>query len=159
MIKLPLSIAISALIKNNQILLIQRIRGDYVGLWGLPGGKVERDEHFSEAAIREVFEESGIKSDFKSYLGLVSEHLVENDQIIQHFLIHICELKPKTTEILTSQEGKLAWFNLDNLQEIKDKIIPSDFLIIEKIVKNQEENYYNCVIEKEGDNYFLKKFE
>ncbi|HHD92259.1 MAG TPA: NUDIX hydrolase [Candidatus Portnoybacteria bacterium] len=159
MIKLPLSIAISVLIKNNQILLIQRIKGDYVGLWGLPGGKIERDEHLSEAAIREIFEESGIKSDFKSYLGLVSEHLVESNRIIQHFLLHICELEPKTTEILTNQEGELAWFNLDHLQEIKDKIIPSDFLMIEKIVKNQEKNYYNCIIKKEGDNYFLKKFE
>ena len=66
--ELPLAVAISALIKDNQILLIKRLKGDYVGLLGLPGGKIE------------------------------------------------------------------------------------------KIVKNREKGYYNCILERNGDNYFLKKF-
>lgn len=157
--ELPLAVVISALIKDNQILLIKRLRGDYVGLLGLPGGKIEKNEHLSEAAIREILEESGIESDFKNHLGFVSEHLIENGNVLQHFLLHICELEPKTTDILNDSEGKLAWFNLDDLQNLKNKIIPSDFLIIEKIVKNREKGYYNCILEKNGDNYFLKKFE
>ena len=157
--ELPLAVAISALIKDNQILLIKRLKGDYVGLLGLPGGKIEKNEHLSEAAIREILEESGIESDFKNYLGFVSEHLIENGNILQHFLLHVCELEPKTANILNDSEGKLAWFNLDDLQNLKDKIIPSDFLIIKKIVKNREKGYYNCILEKSGDNYFLKKFE
>jgi len=155
----PLSVVISALIKNNQILLIKRIRGDYIGLWGLPGGKIEKEEHLSEAAKREILEESGIESCFKNYLGFVSEHLIENGKILQHFLLHICELEPKTTEILNDSEGKLDWFHLDYLPSFKEKIIPSDFLIIEKIVKNKEKKYYNCIIEKKGNIYLLKKFE
>jgi len=157
--EIPLAVAISALIKDNQILLIKRVRGDYVGLLGLPGGKIEKNEHLSEAAVREILEESGIESNFKNYSGLVSEHLIENGNILQHFLLHVCELEPKTTDILNDSEGKLAWFNLDELQNLKDKIIPSDFLIIEKIVKNREKRYYNCILEKNGDTYFLKKFE
>ncbi len=157
--ELPLSIAISVLIKDNQILLIKRVRGDYVGLLGLPGGKVKKNEHLSEAAVREILEESGIKSSFNGYLGLVSENLIKNGNVLQHFLLHICELEPKTTYILNDSEGKLAWFNLDDIQGLKDKIIPSDFLIIEKIVKNQGKNYYNCVLEKTGNDYFLRKFE
>ena len=124
----------------------------------MPGGKIEKNEHLSEAAIREVLEESGIESDFKNYLGLVSEQLVENGIVLQHFLLHICELKPKSTSILNDSEGKLDWFNLDDLNNLKDKIIPSDFLIIEKIVKNNEKRYYNCILEKKGDNYYLKEF-
>ncbi|MCD6149864.1 NUDIX hydrolase [bacterium] len=155
--ELPLAVAISVLIKDNQILLIKRLRGDYAGLLGPPGGKIKKNEHLSEAAIREILEESGIESDFKNYLGFVSEHLIENGNILQHFLLHICELEPKTANILNDSEGKLAWFNLDDLQNLKDKVIPSDFLIIEKIVKNRGKGYYNCVLEKNGDNYFLKK--
>ena len=157
--ELPLAVAISAVIKDNQILLIKRLRGDYAGLLGLPGGKVEKNEHLSEAATREILEESGIESNFKSHLGFVSEHLIENGNILQHFLLHICELEPKTTDILNESEGKLAWFNLDDIQKMKESIIHSDFLIIEKIVKNRGKVYYNCTVEKNGDNYFLKKFE
>lgn len=154
-----MSVAISALIHQNKILLIKRVRGDYVGLWGLPGGKIEKDEHLSEAAKREIFEESGIEAEFKNHLGFVSEHLIESGDIIEHFLLHICELHPKATDITIDTEGKLDWFNLDEIESIKDQVIPSDFLMIEKIIKNKDKNYYNCIIEKSGENYILKKFE
>jgi len=156
--ELPLAIVISALIKDNKILLLKRIKGDYIGLLGLPGGKIEKHEHVSDAAVREIFEESGIESEFKNHLGFVSEHLIENGNILQHFLLHICELEPKTMNIKGDSEGKLEWFSLDIIESIKIKIIPSDFLIIEKIVKNKEKVYFNCVLEKNGNDYTLRKF-
>lgn len=155
----PLAVAISVLIKDDKILLIKRIRGDYIGLLGLPGGKVEKDEHLSEAAIREIFEESGIKSKFKNYLGFVSELLIEDKNILKHLLLHICELEPKTTEILNDLEGELNWFDLNDIKNLKNQIIPSDFLMIEKFVKIRKKIYYDCVLEKIGGKYFLKKFE
>jgi ADP-ribose pyrophosphatase YjhB (NUDIX family) len=155
----PLSVAISALIKDGHILLIKRLRGDYVGMLGLPGGKIEKHEHLSAAASREILEESGIESEFKNHLGLVSEHLLENGQILQHFLLHICHLEPKTTEILNDAEGKLGWFNLELLPQLREQIIPSDYQIIEKIVKNRGQVYFNCIVNKTGDQYQLVKFE
>lgn len=156
----PLAVAICALVKGGKILLIKRIRGDYVGMWSLPGGKIERDEHTSDAAVREIREESGIESRFVSHLGCVSEHLVENGKVVNHFLLNLCELEPKTTEIKSGGEGELKWFDLGNLP--KEEIIPSDLLMIEKMVKKRECNsYYNCVIEKtsSGSHHELKKFE
>lgn len=155
----PLSVALSALIKNNKILLIKRIRGDYIGLLSLPGGKIELNEHLSNASVREIKEESGIKSRFKKHLAVVSEHLIENNQILNHFLLHICELEPETTEITANNEGNLEWFDLNQIKNMKDKIIPSDYLIIQKIILNKEKNYYDCIIEKIKDKHFLRKFE
>lgn len=155
----PISVVISSVIQNNKILLIKRLRGDYVGLWGLPGGKIEKNEHLSEAATREILEESGIESEFKDHLGFVSEHLIENGNITKHFLLHLCELSSRTTDIKNDTEGKLKWFDLDKIENMKDNIIPSDFLMIEKMIKNKEKNYYNCILEKSGDNHILKKFE
>ena len=40
--ELPLAVVITALVKDNKILLIKRMKGDYVGLLGLPGGKIEK---------------------------------------------------------------------------------------------------------------------
>ena len=155
---LPLAVAISALIKDNKILLIKRAKGDYAGLLGLPGGKVETNEHLSQAAIREILEESGIKSIFKKHIGFVSEHLIENKEISKHFLLHVCELEPVNTKISSNSEGRLAWYKLNDIQKIKDKIIPSDLLMIEKMIINKEKEYYDCVIEKEGNEYKLKEF-
>lgn len=159
----PLAVVISALIRDDgKILLIKRAKGDYAGLWGLPGGKIEKEEHLSEAAVREIREESGIDSAFVSFFGYVSEHLLGPDgKVESHFLLHLCELSPKkNAEARSGKEGELKWFELDKLPE--GGIIPSDFLIIEKMVKhrNEESHYYNCVIERtSAGEHVLKKFE
>lgn len=155
----PLAVAIAAVIKDNKILLIKRIKGDYVGLWGLPGGKIEKDEHFGNAARREIMEESGIDTEFQKYLGLVSEHLIEDGKIMQHFLLHVSRLFPKMMDIAGGSEGMLEWFELDSIGKKKDLIIPSDLLMIEKMAVGEEGNYFECVIEKSGDSHMLKKFE
>ena len=38
-------------------------------LWKLPGGLVEKNESIGDAAIREVWEETGVKTKFVSILG------------------------------------------------------------------------------------------
>ena len=155
----PLSVAIAAVIKDNRILLIKRLRGDYVGMWALPGGKINKNEHLREAAIREIKEESGLDTSFNKFLGIISEHLIENNEVVEHFLLHLCSLDLESSEITKNQEGKLDWFNLDSLEEMKEDIVPSDYLMINRMIKNQEKNYFNCVLEKIGENHFLRKFE
>jgi ADP-ribose pyrophosphatase YjhB (NUDIX family) len=155
----PLVVAISALIHNNKILLIKRAKGNLQGMWGLPGGKMEAGEHLSDAAIREIYEETGIRSSFNCHLGFVSEHLIEQGQIYAHLALHVCELIPAHLNISSTREGDLEWFDLDALEDKKEIIIPSDFYIIEKLVKKREKNYYNSVIEKKGEKHVLKKFD
>ena len=63
--------------KDDKILLIQRERGDFVGLWGIPGGKVEECEHIDEAVKREMLEEIGINMKFEKLLGFCTEIMNE----------------------------------------------------------------------------------
>jgi len=155
-----LSVVISVLIdKDNNVLLLQRKKGDYAGLLGFPGGKIERGEHVSGAAVREILEESGIRSRFKSHLGLVSEHLVENGAVIQHFLLNVCELVPETTEISTDIEGKLGWYPISGIEGIRARMIPSDYEMMRRMVLKKEKSYFECVMEKRGAEYALKRFE
>lgn len=159
MLEVPLSVAIAALIHENKILLIKRIRGNYISFWSLPGGKIEKTEHVSEAAVREIAEETGIKSTFKNHLGFVSEHLMEKGMVIQHFLLHLCELQSDDVSIIPGKEGELAWFDLETIDQYQSKIIPSDYLMITTMVKNKKKNYFNSVIQKKGEEHFLEKFE
>ena len=50
---------------GNAILLLKKYNGD----WVLPKGKVEPGEKKDEAALREVFEESGLKIKNIRYIG------------------------------------------------------------------------------------------
>jgi len=49
-----------ALIDRDRVLLIQRNRKPYFGMWSLPGGRLEPGETPEEAAQREVLEEVGL---------------------------------------------------------------------------------------------------
>jgi 8-oxo-dGTP diphosphatase len=49
-----------ALIDRDRVLLVQRARAPYHGLWTLPGGRLEPGEDAESAAAREVKEELGL---------------------------------------------------------------------------------------------------
>jgi len=160
----PLSIAVGVVInQEDQILLMQRKRGDYVGLWALPGGKIESNEHLDQAAVREMKEETNLSTEFKQHLAVVSEHLLADGELDKHFLLHICQLRPKSEgeELqLEAKEGKqLRWHSLSDLDEIGDKIVPSDVQIIDKIVRGSEKGYYRCVLDKIEAEHHLDNFE
>lgn len=99
--------AFNVVIVNQRVLLVKR--RDFP-LWDLPGGVVESDELPSEAAIRELYEETGyeiqIDYEFARYINKT-----RND--CQHlFKSHIIngELKRTTTET-----RDLRWFSLNQL--------------------------------------------
>jgi ADP-ribose pyrophosphatase YjhB (NUDIX family) len=49
-----------AIVRRDDLLLIQRNRPPSEGLWTLPGGRLEPDESAEQCAIREVREELGL---------------------------------------------------------------------------------------------------
>ena len=156
----PLCVAISAVISEDKILLIKRERGDYIGLLGLPGGKVDFEENISQASIREIEEESGIKCDFVNFLGVVSEILVEDNKVIANLILNVCELKPLNLEITQLDGGKVNWYDLKDIEILKEKLIPSDYFMIKNmILSSSGKNYFDCIIEKKEDEHILKKFE
>jgi len=155
----PLSVAIASVVSNNKILLIKRVNEPYAGKWAFPGGKIELGEHVSDAAMRELLEETGIKSEFKEHLGSVSEHLIENGDIKEHFLLHICKLSPTSSEIVQGSEGEVGWFDLNNIEELQNLMVASDFSIMKKYVNEKQTGYTECVLEKQQNQYILKKFE
>ncbi|MFP4233089.1 MAG: NUDIX hydrolase [Candidatus Aenigmatarchaeota archaeon] len=159
LVERPVSVAISALVDGDKILLINRERGDYTGLWGLPGGKIEGDEHIHQAAEREIQEETGIDADFEEHLAIVSEHLKEDGEILKHLILHICELEPLHTDFSTTEEGDLKWFDLEEIESQRENLIPSDYFFIERFVKGDEDGCFKCGILKDGSEHTLEKFE
>jgi 8-oxo-dGTP diphosphatase len=47
--------------RNGGVLVVQRGRGFGFGLWGLPGGHLEPGETIVQCALRELYEETGLR--------------------------------------------------------------------------------------------------
>lgn len=157
MIALP--VVLGAVIRRDRLLLIKRNFVPFIGLWGMPGGKVHFGEHLDQAVSREVQEESNIKTEWIRLCGVVTEvlHLSKNTRL--HYLLHVCKLKPLTFVIKSSKEGKVQWFSLKNRAELKKIMIPSDFVMLNRLVIDEPEKlYYRCEVKKENKNYIIKEF-
>lgn len=58
----PISVAVDIICykSNDEILLIKRANNPEIGKWALPGGFVEAHETCTQAAARELYEETGV---------------------------------------------------------------------------------------------------
>lgn len=63
----------AAIVRDNKILLIQRLTEPEAGCWGIPGGKVDWLETVEHAVVREIREEVGIELAGISFLCLMNQ--------------------------------------------------------------------------------------
>ena len=69
----PTVAAICIVERNGEVLMIRRSTDVGYGLWGLPGGYVDRGEVVERAAEREVWEETGLEVEVGQLIGLLSD--------------------------------------------------------------------------------------
>lgn len=125
------------MLKDNKVLLGKRhddpekadslLHGE--GTWTMPGGKLDFGEELKPAAIREVFEETGIKIKEKDLklISLTNDVVFDAHFVTIGFLCQDFEGEPKVME--PDEITKWQWFELDNLP--RPVYFPS-----EKILKN-----------------------
>ena len=66
--------------KNNKFLIAQRnLKKDQGGLWEFQGGKVEKNESYENALIREIKEELNADIEVDEYVGENVHHYPEKD--------------------------------------------------------------------------------
>ena len=95
--------------KGGKILLVKRKIPPFIGKFAFPGGHLKYGESVEDCAVRETFEETGIKVEPKEILGVYSKkgrdprgHVVS--------VVFIC--KPKTTSTKSSFESEAMWVKI-----------------------------------------------
>jgi 8-oxo-dGTP diphosphatase len=93
-------------IRNGKVLLIRRIIKPFKGCWDIPGGFCEVDEHPAETALREVWEETGLKIELTNLLGLWLDEYVARPTLNIYYLA-----RPLAWRLRIGDDaGAAAWF-------------------------------------------------
>ncbi|MBX4196296.1 NUDIX domain-containing protein [Candidatus Pacearchaeota archaeon] len=103
------------LVKDNKILLLKRKGAHGEGSWSLAGGHLEFNESWEEAAIREVFEETGVTITNPQFVTATNDIFpVEGKHYITLFMkAEIGNQEPINKE--PEKCDKLEWFTWDSL--------------------------------------------
>ncbi|MDM5316901.1 8-oxo-dGTP diphosphatase [Fictibacillus sp. b24] len=94
--------------RNQQLLLLNRIRAPLMGLWNGVGGKIENQETIEESVLREVAEETGIEAKQADYKGEVICEGTWGKLHLHFFWINLPDKFIYQTPVGTD-EGLLDW--------------------------------------------------
>lgn len=146
------NVAIVVVEKEDKILLIKRERGDFIGLWGLPGGKVEECEHIDEAAKREMKEELGLDLEFIELLGTATEIMHDKNSTS---ILNICKLEMNKNQEIQNPEFEYKWFSRQEIKSSRE-IIGSDKIFLETFYNERSSNYLklDCYKDQIGRYYW-----
>lgn len=109
----------NAIVVNEmgEVLLIQRSDN---GRWCLPGGHVDYGETITQTAVREAYEETGIRIEVERLSGVYSQpyQAVEGLERPSHYVIVALVCRPVGGELTTSQESTdVRYFSPDQLPD------------------------------------------
>ena len=103
-------------LKDKKILLIKRKNQPFKGKWALPGGFVEYGEKTEEATLREVFEETGLKTKINHLVGVYSDPNRDprGHTVSIVYILDICNGKLKSGD----DACDVKFFDLKNLPDL-----------------------------------------
>ncbi len=91
-------------IKENSILMLRKVNGD----WVLPKGRIEINESDSEAAIREVEEETGILAKILDFIGDINykyRDIWDGDELVDKYVTWYLMMETKGELFPLRKEG------------------------------------------------------
>lgn len=116
-----LNYAVGVIFNKEGKILLQK-RSD-TGNWGLPGGAIELGESLEDAAIREVYEETGLKVSVKKLLGIYSHpkytKTYSNGDKNQPIVVaYYCKFLGGSLKITDKETLDLKYFSITKLPKI-----------------------------------------
>lgn len=100
---------------KGKILLLKRIENkSYPGLWGIPTGKVEKNEDEIRAMVRELYEETKILMSSDN-LDLINTYHIINNEMSFIYTVYLCKLEIiPNIETNPKEHTRFSWFSYDD---------------------------------------------
>jgi ADP-ribose pyrophosphatase len=111
----PVVAAGGIVVRDGAVLLVQRGRPPGVGKWSVPGGRVRFGERLTDAAVREVFEETGLEVRVERFAGW-AERIGRDPEPYHHVIFDyvVSETAPGVARA-GDDAAAVAWVAVDDL--------------------------------------------
>lgn len=119
---------------ENKILLGLR---EELPIWALPGGKLDPDEEFTAAIIREIKEETCLDATITRYIG--DCRYLNSKNMEKHVMFYLCQAHSAEAKV-TDEEIKWEWFSPDALP---DNLFPAFRPVIADAFSDKTDQSYH----------------
>ncbi len=124
------------IVRDKKVLMVKEAKKKCYGQWNFPAGHVDEAEKITDAAIREVFEETGCKVKLTGVLPMCYATEKKGESLMVRFTANIIEenIKFDTEEIL-----EVKWIDIEEVKNMTKEELRGYEINIQ-FIKELEEN-------------------
>lgn len=134
--------------KDGKILMVKEAKESCYGQWNFPAGHVEEHEAIMDAAVREVFEETGCKVRLTGTLPISTVFLKNGESVI--LLKFVAEIISEDIKFDTSEILDVQWIDIDILRNMSEDELRGCDSARQTLRDYEENNIYPLEIYDDG---------
>lgn len=142
--------------KGNKILMINRNKPPFMGMWNAVGGHIEKGETPEQCAVREIYEESGIKVSSAKVISVFTWNY--DDEIGYATLSELQAGGDSSLSFpLSTAEGIVDFKDIDWVLNEKNYGVIEDLRVFLSDIKNGVKQNYHLIYENSKLKEVIKK--
>ena len=142
--------------KGNKILMINRNKPPFMGMWNAVGGHIENGETPEQCAVREIYEESGIKVSSAKVISVFTWNY--DDEIGYATLSELQDdIDSSFSFPLSTAEGIVDFKDIDWVLNEKNYGVIEDLRVFLSDIKNGVRQNYHLIYENSRLKEVIKK--
>lgn len=126
--------------KDNKLLMVQEASKDCYGLWTFPAGHLDEPEKITDAAIREVYEETGCKVKLTGVLPI--KLITKNDGTQRLHIRFVAEVLEESSNFNKEEILDVKWIDIKEVKNMTSKELRSHDLSIQQLEDLENNKIY-----------------